>query len=86
MSAKGRKSDRRLRLRLLLRQSGRCFYCQATLQFKFATKDHLIPKSHEKGLRKNVVMSCRRCNEEKGNRLPTPEETKRAAELYRKKK
>jgi 5-methylcytosine-specific restriction endonuclease McrA len=49
----------------------RCVYCAATLEFDFATLDHVYPLSrggaHAPG---NLVMACGRCNRLKGDLLP----------------
>lgn len=58
-------------------QAGRCFYCGEPVGAK-ATFDHLIPRcyggSDEPG---NIVLAHRRCNQLKGDRLPTAEEIDR---------
>lgn len=73
-------------------QNARCFYCNKYMVYAAHrgghmneggyTIDHLFPRS--KGFRKagNCVLSCRRCNEIKGNRMPTLKEIAKAAKLY----
>ncbi|MGQ9365717.1 HNH endonuclease [Azospirillum sp. ST 5-10] len=58
-------------------QGGRCFYCGEPVG-RQATFDHLIPQAYG-GVDSpgNVVLAHRRCNQKKGDRLPTPEEVER---------
>jgi 5-methylcytosine-specific restriction endonuclease McrA len=58
-------------------QSGRCFYCDAPVGAK-ATVDHLIPRAYG-GTDEpaNIVLAHRRCNQRKGDRLPTQDEIAR---------
>lgn len=79
----------RLVHRLLSAQGGKCFYCPRRISFdrsprhsRFASKDHFIPLSRggSAGM-SNVVLSCRRCNTQKANRLPTMIELLRWNEL-----
>ncbi|HYD30856.1 MAG TPA: HNH endonuclease [Azospirillaceae bacterium] len=55
-------------------QGGRCFYCGEPVGAK-ATFDHVIPQCYggtdDPG---NIVLAHRRCNQLKGDRLPTPDE------------
>lgn len=58
-------------------QGGRCFYCGEPIGAK-ATFDHLIPQAYGGADEPaNVVLAHRRCNQKKGDRLPTPEEIER---------
>lgn len=63
--------------RLLAAQGGRCFYCGDPAG-RGATVDHLIPKAYG-GIDDvaNCVIAHRRCNQLKGDRLPTPDEIER---------
>jgi HNH endonuclease len=71
------KTELKCLARLLEIQRRRCFYCKEKISLgKFAesraTVDHFFPLG--KGGRNNlsnVVLACRSCNEEKGDRLPT---------------
>lgn len=64
-------------------QGGRCFYCGEALGAK-ATFDHLIPQAYGGADEPaNVVLAHRRCNQMKGDRLPTPEEIDRFVERRR---
>lgn len=58
-------------------QGGRCFYCGEPVGAK-ATFDHLIPQAYG-GIDDpaNVVLAHRRCNQRKGDRLPTIDELDR---------
>ncbi len=64
------------------REKKRCFYCGKNLKYRQITLDHYIPKS--KGGTKevfNLVLSCRKCNRLKGNRIPRDYE-KRIISLF----
>ena len=53
------------------RDHGMCQYCETPLELQQTTYDHVIPRS--KGGEhtwENVVMSCKSCNNAKGNRMP----------------
>lgn len=48
--------------------TARCHYCGA----RATTQDHIIPKAlGGVSARYNLVPSCRACNQEKGDRMPT---------------
>ena len=55
---------------LFLRDRGECQYCGIPLSISTCTIDHVVPKSkggtHDWG---NVVLSCAKCNQQKGSRL-----------------
>lgn len=58
-------------------QGGRCFYCGEPVGAK-ATFDHVIPLAYGGADEPaNVVIAHRRCNQAKGDRLPTPDEVER---------
>lgn len=60
---------RRVRLKILAAQDGRCFYCTAKLSNTKSTTDHVIPIS--KGgtnEQSNMVVACKPCNNAKGDR------------------
>ena len=63
-------------------QGQTCFICQEKLRPKEATLDHLIPVSLG-GKGATTVAVHQKCNQEKGNRLPTEDEMKRFFELKR---
>lgn len=74
-------------------QKCRCFYCNKFLQYiKYHpqicerkdgyTIDHLFPRTLGFTLYGNAVIACRKCNEEKSDRLPTPEEVVRTWTIY----
>ena len=55
-----------------MRSDGMCFYCGVKLKRRFATVDHVVPRS--KGgseQRQNLVLACRRCNERKRDDPPS---------------
>jgi 5-methylcytosine-specific restriction endonuclease McrA len=54
-----------------LRDGKRCRYCGKKVTLKEATQDHVYPKS-KGGLNsfRNLVCSCRKCNEKKRNLTP----------------
>jgi len=59
---------------------GRCFYCNDFMEEHQGTMDHQIPKSKGgRNHRSNLVLSCRGCNNAKGDRMPTSSELERAA-------
>ncbi|MBP2297536.1 HNH endonuclease [Azospirillum picis] len=66
-----------------VQQGGRCFYCDGPVGAK-ATFDHLIPQAYG-GIDApaNVVLAHRRCNQRKGDRLPTAGELDRFFSLRR---
>jgi 5-methylcytosine-specific restriction endonuclease McrA len=75
-------------------QNCKCFYCGKYLQYKKYhpenvtrkdgyTLDHLFPKMLGFTLYGNAVIACRKCNEKKSDRPPTPVEIVKAWELYR---
>lgn len=47
-----------------------CHYCGVVLSLSNATLDHVIPVSRGgKSARRNLVISCKSCNQEKGDGL-----------------
>lgn len=71
------------RVMLLRLTDGRCFYCACLLDETTITADHVYPSSKGGSSRlQNLVPACLRCNQAKGARLPTGEETQRAAHLH----
>ena len=69
--------------RILQVQLGCCFYCGEKLQYKDATRDHLMPKKDGNTLLLNCVISCYPCNTKKGFRPPTEKEVTKARSIYR---
>lgn len=66
-----------------VQQGGRCFYCDGTIGAG-ATLDHLIPRAYGGADDPaNVVLAHRRCNQRKGDRLPTGRELDRFFALRR---
>jgi len=60
------------RIRVLERDGFRCCYCNAVKPFEDLNVDHVVPVSRG-GRRRgwtNVVTSCFKCNEKKGDRTP----------------
>lgn len=52
-----------------VRDEGVCQYCNVALTVASGTLDHIIPKSRGGGWSwKNLVLSCMKCNQKKGNR------------------
>lgn len=69
-------------LRLMVAQSGRCFYCHELMLEP--TQDHFVPKTKGgMGRINNLVLACRGCNQEKSGRNPTPAEQRRRIALAR---
>lgn len=59
------------RLLLWSQQRERCAACNRRIQIGEATLEHELPKAmHGPNTLKNLSVTCRRCNEEKGNSLP----------------
>ena len=59
------------RRNLLLRDSYTCQYCARTPSVRDLNLDHVMPRSRGGGTTwENLVVSCRRCNLDKGNRTP----------------
>ena len=57
---------------LFIRDRGACQYCDMNISLKHGTVDHVIPKSRGGKHRwENVVLSCVRCNQAKGDKLPS---------------
>ena len=59
------------RKNIILRDGNICQYCGGDFHTDDLTMDHIIPKSQggEKSW-KNIVASCKPCNQKKGNRTP----------------
>lgn len=58
------------RMGVLLREKGRCAYCQCDIKRKTLTFDHVHPRSKGGGTSwQNVVASCETCNSKKANKL-----------------
>jgi 5-methylcytosine-specific restriction endonuclease McrA len=54
--------------RKIIAQLGRCFYCGEILSGKIEI-DHILPFSkHKNGKRKNLCLSCVRCNKLKSDK------------------
>lgn len=57
---------------LFARDNFQCLYCGGLFQYGSLSRDHVVPKSRGgKDRWENVVSSCRRCNQHKGNHLLT---------------
>lgn len=58
------------------RFAGRCYHCRRVTLLTLvrcpmqATRDHLIPRSKGGGEGENVVLSCYKCNQDKGDTMP----------------
>lgn len=53
------------------RYKGKCFFCKKMLRKDEATMDHWVPKCFGgTNERHNLRLSCKPCNNKKGNRLP----------------
>jgi len=55
-----------------------CFWCECLLPLDILTLDHLMPKSKGgSNNMENLRLSCRRCNQSRGNSLfPPPQKNK----------
>ncbi|MEM7608766.1 MAG: HNH endonuclease [Myxococcota bacterium] len=59
------------RINVAARDDFRCQYCGETFPLRRLTYDHVIPRGQGgKTTWENIVMACRPCNEQKGNRTP----------------
>ena len=69
-------TDVRLRALILIRQEGRCGYCNISLFGKDVKWDHFIPWSYldSSGGKDNWVATCLRCNLKKSNKVFRNEE------------
>lgn len=68
---------------LFHRDRGKCAYCGTQLTVKTATIDHIVPRSRGGKTRwENVVLSCSKCNESKGDRTPREAGLPERGELY----
>lgn len=66
------KKKKSLKKYVYERDHRRCHFCNKELQFKQISLDHYLPKS-KNGSNDifNIVLSCKKCNKEKKNRVPT---------------
>lgn len=77
---KKRTSQRKLLLEIF---KGKCFHCGEQLSFRKATRDHLVPISlHKTNHLSSLVLSCRPCNEKKGDTTPSTEDILRAERIH----
>lgn len=59
---------------ILLRDRGRCRYCQEELTPRTFTVDHVIPRcAGGSDAFKNLIACCKYCNKLKGDRAVTPD-------------
>ena len=66
------KDLRRKRLHLIEKYGMQCFWCSAALTTQTLTIDHYIPLSRGGSNKiKNLRLSCRICNQNRGNALPS---------------
>lgn len=65
------KKKKTLKKYIYERDNQRCHFCNKELKFKQISLDHYLPKS-ENGVDDifNIVLSCKKCNKEKKNRIP----------------
>ena len=78
------KRKRKIKIKkksVMIRDEGKCQYCQKLLEHKEATIDHVIPKCRFKSRKQshnweNIVISCKRCNSKKGNKTPSEADMK----------
>jgi len=59
------------RKNIIWRDENRCQYCAKEYESKILTLDHIVPRSKGgKNTWLNLVASCKKCNQKKGNRTP----------------
>lgn len=73
-----------VRVALLLRSAGSCWYCGIPLTIRTVTADHLIiPVRHGGQLAfNNLVASCRSCNRAKGSQSLAAFRLQRGGEVF----
>lgn len=65
------------------RCKGECFYCGTLILEDEFSVDHVMPLSRGgSNLLQNLVAACVRCNNRKGDRLPSNQELERAESLH----
>lgn len=71
MKAKGRKKcPERIKRKLIIQQTGRCFFCNGSLVDAAIEYDHFVPFAYSGSNHDdNWVASCRRCNRLKSSRI-----------------
>ena len=58
-----------MRVLLLVRSHGACWYCGTPLTLRTVTADHIVPvQQGGQAVLENMVASCSACNREKGHR------------------
>lgn len=58
-----------MRVLLLMRSHGACWYCGTPLTLRTVTADHIVPvQQGGQAVLENMVASCSACNREKGHR------------------
>lgn len=62
--------------------NSKCFYCDKGYKESEFDKDHLVPKSKGGRGSVNYVLSCKKCNKSKGDRMPTQEELNKAKLIW----
>jgi len=66
-------------------QNGRCYLCNDPLTVYDCTKEHVVPRSRGgKDSQRNQLLSHAKCNEEKGDRLPTRNEKRYLQDVLKK--
>lgn len=78
--------------RLFLAQKGRCFHCGGVMAMRPMlarrrnddgyTKDHLVPQSAGGRMKGNIVLAHWKCNNQRGDRMPTDEMSQRCTKLW----
>lgn len=61
---------------------GKCYLCMCDLDENDMTKDHVFPKTLGYTITRNMMPAHKKCNLEKGDRLPTVEEIEFACNVY----
>jgi len=62
---------------LLRAEGGRCYLCPERLHDRACrrggiTKEHVVPRAKQGGVRRNILLAHRLCNLRKGDRMPHP--------------
>ena len=71
IKSRNARYKRNLKLRLLIKQRNKCFYCSIEfIRPELSSFDHVIPKSKGGTFSvDNLVLACFKCNEEKADDL-----------------
>ncbi len=61
----------------------KCYYCEKKLKHSEITLDHVIPRALGGSNKWNLVPSCWSCNQDKRNKMPSPELVEEVRNKYK---